>query len=60
MKEGIPSTVHLDIWCFRKKEFFEVDFVAAVAPSVRSDFIYPELMYQTIENVILGGSCCYC
>jgi hypothetical protein len=43
-----------------KERVFEVDFVAAAAPSVRSGIVCPELMYQTIENVILCGSCCYC
>jgi hypothetical protein len=44
----------------QKERVFEVDFVAAAAPSVRSDFVCPELMYQTIENIILGESRCYC
>ena len=44
----------------KEERVFEVDLVAAVAPSVRSDCVCPELMYQTIENVILGGSRCYC
>jgi len=31
-------------WCFLKKEFFVVDFVAAAAPSVRSDIVCLELV----------------
>jgi hypothetical protein len=57
MQRDDKSTRYL---LLKKEKVFEVDFIAAVARSIRSDFVCPQLMYQTIENVTVGGSRCYC